>query len=167
LGSGQEHEGHQVPWREGVTVNGTILVAVNDSPAAFAAVNVAIAYAKRLGARLRAVMVIDDGELDTRLEGAETVARRRESAAEAVLNHVAALGTAADVTVEVSRRTGRVAAAILEEARAVDALLIVMARVDKPGHAIPSIGSHTLRVMEFATVPVLVVPDSSPAMGFD
>jgi len=139
-------------------VSDTILVAVNDSPAAFAAVEVAVDHARRLDARLRAIMVIEVGVMDRHLDASETMATRREQAADAVLNHVVALGTAAGVDVVGCRRAGRVAAEILEEARAVNASLIVMARVDSPGHAIPSIGSHTLRVLEFARIPVMVVP---------
>jgi nucleotide-binding universal stress UspA family protein len=139
-------------------VNDTILVAVNDSPAAFTAVEVAIDYARRLGAGLHAVMVIEAGEMDRHLDGTAALARRRELAADAVLNHVIALSAAEGIGVTGHQRAGRVAAEILEEARTVGASLIVMARVDRPGHAIPSIGSHTLRVLEFATVPVLIVP---------
>lgn len=139
-------------------MNGTILVAVNDSSAAFTAVEVAAEQARRLGARLRAVIVIEGGEIDRHLDASATLARRRELAADAVLNHVVAVGVAAGVDVAGHRRSGRVAAEILEEARAVNATLIVMARVDRPGHAIPSIGSHTLRVLEFSRIPVLVVP---------
>ncbi|MDJ0348010.1 universal stress protein [Cryobacterium sp. PH29-G1] len=139
-------------------MSGTILVAVNDSPAAFTAVDVAVDQARRLGARLRAVMVIEDGAIDRHLDPTVALARRRELAADAVLNHVIAVGLASGIDVAGHRRTGKVAAEILEEARAVDATLIVMARVDRPGHAIPSIGSHTLRVLEFSRIPVLVVP---------
>lgn len=143
---------------EGITVTETILVAVNDSPAAFAAAGVAIEYARRWEARLCAVTVIEDGELGDRFTGLSTATERREWAAEAVLDHLVNLGTAAHVVVEGRRRAGRVAAGILAEADAVKAILIVMATVDKPGHSIPSLGSHTLRVLEFADVPVLVVP---------
>lgn len=136
----------------------TILVAVNDSPDAFAAVAVAIEQARLLGSRLHAIVVIEDGEMERRLGGAEETASRREMAADAVLRHVAALADATGIEATGSRRAGRVAAEILQEARSVDATMIVMARADRPGHAIPSIGSHTLRVLEFSKVPVLVVP---------
>jgi nucleotide-binding universal stress UspA family protein len=136
----------------------TILVAVNDSPAAFAAARVAIDYARRWDARLCAVTLIEDGELGAQFVGLAAAAERRKSAADAVLDHVVTLGAAARVAVEGRRREGRVAAGILKEARVIDAILIVMATVDKPGHAIPTLGSHTQRVLEFAEVPVLVVP---------
>lgn len=137
-----------------------ILVAVNDSRAAFRAAEVAVDYARRLGASLRVVTVRDPKALD-RHPGAldpAALARHADRAAEAALSHVAALGAAAGVDVSFSRRSGRVAAEILAEARAVQASLIVVALVDNPGHATPYIGSHTLRVLEFSTVPVMVVP---------
>jgi nucleotide-binding universal stress UspA family protein len=83
---------------------------------------------------------------------------RRGRAPPAALKHVTALCTSAEVPSTTSCRRGHVAAEILSEALAVDASLIVMARVDRPGHALPYVGSQTLRVLEFATVPVLVVP---------
>lgn len=136
----------------------TIVVAVSDSSAAFGAAEVAVAYARRLGARLHLVAVIEDAELGRRLETARGTAGRRELAATAALKHVAALCTSAEVPSTSTCRRGHVAAEILEEALAVDATLIVMARVDRPGHALPYVGSQTLRVLEFAEVPVLVVP---------
>jgi nucleotide-binding universal stress UspA family protein len=139
-------------------VTGTILVAVSDSPAAFKAAGVAADYARRLGASVRAVVVIESGVLDKHLNGTAETAHRRQLAAEAALRHVAALCATAGVEVTGSQRAGTVAAEILEEARAVDAMLIVMACVDRPGRALPYIGSQTLRVLEFAEVPVLVVP---------
>jgi nucleotide-binding universal stress UspA family protein len=137
-----------------------ILVAVNDSRAAFRAAEVAVDYARRLGASLRVVTVGDPGALD-RHPGAidpDALARHADLAAEAALRHVAALGAAAGVQVSLSHRSGRVAAEILAEARAVGAALIVVALVDRPGSASPYIGSHTLRVLEFSGVPVMVVP---------
>ncbi len=71
---------------------------------------------------------------------------------------MAAVGAAAGVKVSGVRREGAVAVAILEEAASVGAGLIVLARVSRRGHALPYVGSETLRVLEFATVPVLVVP---------
>jgi nucleotide-binding universal stress UspA family protein len=60
------------------------------------------------------------------------------------------------------QRSGTVAAEILAEAAELDAALLVVALVDEPSHAIPSIGSNTLRILEFATVPVLVIPVPHP-----
>lgn len=136
----------------------TILVAVSDSPAAFTAAEAAIEQARRLGARLHVLTVIPDGDLGRRMGDLDRATSRREAGADAVLRHVTALCRSAGVPVTSVRRHGRVAVEILAEAREVGASMIVMARVDRPGHAIPSLGSHTLRVLEFAAVPVLVVP---------
>lgn len=137
-----------------------ILVAVNDSPAAFRAAEVAVDYARRLGAHLRVVTVRDPLALAGHPASInpDALAKQADLAAEAALRHVASLGTAAGLEVSISRRTGRVAAEILADAREVHAGLIVVALVDRPGSATPYIGSHTLRVLEFSGVPVLVVP---------
>lgn len=135
-----------------------VLVAVTDSPAAFKAAEVAVQYAGRFGATLHAVTVIEPGRLDVHLAGNGGLARREALAAEAALRYVAALGSSAGVEVSARRREGNVSAEILAEAEAIDADVIVMARVDRPGHAIPYVGGQTLRVLEFSPVPVLVVP---------
>jgi nucleotide-binding universal stress UspA family protein len=141
-------------------MNDVILVAVNDSRAAFRAAEVAVDYARRLGASLRVVTVMDPralvkhpGSIDPAV-----LARHSDLAAEAAFRHVASLAATAGVEVSVSQRSGRVAAEILAEAREVNAALIVVALVDRPGSATPYIGSHTLRVLEFSAVPVMVVP---------
>ena len=139
-------------------MNGTIVVAVSDSPAAFTAAETAIDLARRLGASVRVVTVLAEGSPDTRLKKYDAHAPRREAEADIVLKRVAALGEAAGVAVTGVRRRGRVAAEILAEARAVQPSMIVMALVDRPGHAIPTIGGQTMRVLEFSSVPVLVVP---------
>ncbi|MDO8106976.1 universal stress protein [Isoptericola sp. b441] len=137
------------------TPAGVVLVAVTDSEAAFAAAAVAVAYAGALHARLRAVTVLPaDAAERSRPESAVL----RDEAADAALRHVAALAERAGVDATGTTRHGGVAAQILAEASACGAELVVMARVARPGHALPTVGSQTLRVLEFATVPVLVVP---------
>lgn len=116
--------------------------------------------ARRLGANLRVVTVREQEALD-RHPGAidaAALARHADLAAPAALNHVKTLAAAAGVDVSFSQRAGRVAAEILAEAREVGASLIVVALVDRTGNATPYIGSHTLRVLEFSAVPVMVVP---------
>ncbi|MBC7297645.1 MAG: universal stress protein [Demequina sp.] len=137
-----------------------VLVAVNDSTPAFAAAAVAVEYAERLGARVHAVTVLEPWPVGRVPEGEVLIdiRHRREQAGDAALRHVAALGASAGVEVSGVRREGAVAVAILEEAASVGAGLIVLARVSRRGHALPYVGSETLRVLEFATVPVLVVP---------
>ncbi len=138
----------------------TVLVAVNDSTPAFAAAAVAVRYAALLGARVRVVTVLEPWPVGRAHDGGELidVRHRREQAGDAAIRHVVVLGERAGVEVSGVRREGAVAGAVLDEAAACGACLIVMARVSRPGHALPSVGSETLRVLEFATVPVLVVP---------
>lgn len=138
----------------------TVLVAINDSPAAFAAAEAAIAFATQLGANLHVVTIVDptSNPIGNHQTDIARLAVQREAEADSILTHVVALGAKTGLAATSSRRTGTVAAEILNEARAVGADMIVMASVDRPGHAIPKVGSHTMRVLEFATVPVLVVP---------
>lgn len=147
---------------------GTVLVAVNDSEPAFAAARVAVAYAAALHARVRAVTVIEpfehSGQRATGIApDAATHGRLLEEGATAALHHVTALAERAGVTVSGTMRHGAVGAQILAEAAACGAELVVLARVARPGHALPTVGSTTLRVLEFSTVPVLVVPTQVPA----
>lgn len=138
----------------------TVLLAVNDSPAAFAAAEVAVAFATQLGAQLRVVTVVEPTPIpvDGRHTTIASLTAERETEASSILKHVAALGARAGLAVATSLRTGKIAVEILDEARTVAADMIVMASVDRPGHAMPKVGSHTMRVLEFASVPVLVVP---------
>lgn len=78
----------------------TILVALNDSPAAFAAPRVATEYARRWEARLVALTVIEDGALGAHFVRLGAATERRESAAGAVLSHIVALGSTSHVVVE-------------------------------------------------------------------
>ncbi|MDJ0351536.1 universal stress protein [Pseudarthrobacter sp. PH31-O2] len=141
-------------------MSNVILVAVNDSRAAFRAAEVAVDYARRLGAGLSVVTVREPGALDRHPGSIDpaALAKHADLAAEAALSHVAALAAAAEVAVAFKQRSGKVAAEILAEAREIGAALIVVALVDRPGSAAPYIGSHTLRLLEFSRVPVLVVP---------
>ncbi len=137
-------------------MTGTVLVAIHDSPAAFAAAEEAIVHARRTGATLRAVAVIEPAGAGEDRDG--HVERGREAGCAAALAHVAQRAEASGVSVTAGLRRGRIAAEILAEADAAGASVIVVGRMDRPGHVIPAIGSHTLGVIEFARVPVLVVP---------
>jgi nucleotide-binding universal stress UspA family protein len=139
-----------------------IVVAVTDSPAAFAAARVAIEYCLRVGATLRAVTVLEPaGLVEQRVDVDPLVlADRRELSARAALSQVSRTAARAGIEMEGVVRRGRVSAEILAEARTAHAVLIVMARVSRVDRALASVGSHTLRVLEFADVPVLVTPPS-------
>ncbi|MCV2393572.1 universal stress protein [Actinotalea sp. M2MS4P-6] len=141
-----------------------MLVAVNDSEAAFAAAEVAVSWAAVLGARVHVLTVIEPWERAHHAYATDEVSHRevQQQAAHAALHHVTALGEGAGVPVTGAVRHGAVGSQVLAEAAACGADLVVMARVSRPGHAMPTVGSATLRVLEFATVPVLVVPTEVP-----
>ncbi len=139
-------------------MNETVLVGVNDSPAGFAAAEAAIEHARRIGATLRAVAVVEHDGAAGRAEAEAALLHGHEQACSATLAHVARRAADAGVEADVALRHGRIAAEILAEAAACAASLIVLGRMDRPGHVIPAIGSHALGVIEFAHVPVLVVP---------
>lgn len=78
-----------------------------------------------------------------------------------VLEYVRRLGVEADVPVHTAQRVGVAAHQILAEARSVGADLIVVGRSGRSGPGQPYIGSQTREVLEFAEVPVIVVPPMS------
>lgn len=132
----------------------TVLVAVHDSAPAFAAAECAIALARQLGASIYALQVVETpspAEADSTPDG--------------VLSRVARLAARSGVEFHGSTRQGPIAPTILDTARETTAAWIVMARVDRPGHTIPGIGSRTMRVIEFSEVPVIVVPEPGRGAG--
>ncbi len=138
-----------------------ILVAVDDSPAALAAVHAAVGVAAGTGACLRFVTVLGDGELVRALASEASGGRleeRRHRAAASLLRHVGTEATRAGVSSESAQLEGQPAALLLSEARDWGADLIVIGRSDMrgPGHAY--VGTVTRHVLEFAEGPVLVVP---------
>ncbi|WP_298229887.1 universal stress protein [Gryllotalpicola sp.] len=146
-------------------MSGIVLVAVHDSATAFAAAERGIALAKALGARVHAVEVVEPPAAPasrtapgvppgTARADADTAPLVRDG----VLRHLERVAAAAGVPFTSEARRGLVAPSLLDAAAEVGADYIVMARVDRPGHTIPGIGSRTLRVLEFADVPVIVVP---------
>ena len=139
-----------------------ILVAVEDSAAGLAAAQVAVRVAADMSARLRAVHVLGDGDVERALRGgapdAVALHARQEAGAGAVLHHVAALAAAADVPVETVVLRGRPASCILAQARDWPADVIVIGRVGGAKVGQPYVGSEVHHVLEFAEVPVLVVP---------
>jgi nucleotide-binding universal stress UspA family protein len=128
-----------------------ILLAVDDSPAALAAARVAIDLAACAGATVRVLTVFTDDRVPQ-------PPGRREQAAASVLRYVAGWAQRAAVPVEDARLTGEPAACILDEATGWSADLIVVGRAGSSGAGAPYIGGQTRRVLEFAEIPVLVVP---------
>jgi len=140
-----------------------ILLAVDDSPAGLAAARVAVELATEWAGQLRAVHVLVDGMLETALERGATapdVGARRDLGAQAVLKYVAQLAHRAGVPAETRVLAGEPARCILEQASAWPAELIVLGGAGRGRSAEPYLGSAIMRVLEFAEVPVLVVPPS-------
>jgi nucleotide-binding universal stress UspA family protein len=119
-----------------------ILVAVDDSPQALAAADVAIDLARSQGAALRLVTV--------REQGRDPVP---------ALHYVTGRARAAGLdTSEAVLDGGQPFERLLREAGTWLADLIVMGRSDKRPTGTPYVGSQTEHLLEFTTVPVLVVP---------
>lgn len=123
----------------------TILVAVDDTPAALAGARLAVELATTLHAEVHAVAVVPASQPD---------------APTSVLDYVRRLAEEADVPVATTRRAGDAAPRILAEAGSVGADVIVLGRSGRSGLGQPYIGSQTREVLEFADVPVVVVPPS-------
>jgi nucleotide-binding universal stress UspA family protein len=137
-----------------------ILLAVNDSPAGLAAARAAIHFATQAGGQVRAVHVLG--------EPAEPGPRRssrrdppdepRPGASAQVLDYVAGLAGRAGVAIDVLTVRGQPARSILEQASAWQADVIVLGRSGVRHVGRPFVGSQVLQVLEFAEVPVVVVP---------
>ncbi len=140
---------------------GNVLVAVDDSTAALAAVRAAIEIAMRTGAHLRFVHVTSDGEIVNALASMGRngeLATRRNRAAESLLQHVGAEAERAGVRAEVIHLKGDPAALLLTEASTWPADLLVIGRSDVRGTGRPYVGAVTRKVLELVDTPVLVVP---------
>ena len=138
-----------------------ILLAVNDSPAGLAAARAAIHFAKQSGGEVRAVHVLSEpgaaagprrGVPRLRAEG------QQPGASAQVLEYVAGLAERAGVVCEVLTVHGRPARSILDQAAVWQADVIVLGRSGVRHVGQPFVGSQVLHVLEFAEVPVIVVP---------
>lgn len=148
-----------------------ILLAVDDSPAGLAAARVAMALAQACGAGVRAVTVLLDGPLEAQLSGigggseSSTALRARRGGGQtALLRHVTEIGRGHDVVPQTSALLGEPAPTILAEARTYQPDVIVIGRSDRRRAGEPYVGSEVRHVLEFAEVPVLVVPADSRAL---
>lgn len=138
-----------------------ILLAVDDSPGGLAAARTAVRLAARLRAPLRAVHVLVDGDVARRLESHPAsggVRGRRDQGAVAVLRFVSGLAAQAGVDVETVALEGQPARCILQQGSAWSADIIVLGRAAGRRLGQPYVGSEVRQVLEFADVPVLVVP---------
>ncbi len=141
-----------------------VLAAVDDSEASFYAADVAATLAAGLGACLEVVTVTVDGRIADLLpvQPDGSPQERRLEASAAVLRHVCARAGARGIAVHSAERVGRVAEEVLAQAEQVHADLIVIARSAGGGAGTPYVGSQAQRILEFAEVPVLVVPPRGP-----
>jgi nucleotide-binding universal stress UspA family protein len=137
-----------------------ILLAVDDSQASLAAARLAAGLAAALGARLRVVHVAVDHELGEALRRASErphAGARAVQGQHALLTRVCALAADAGVEAAGEVLTGPAATALLADARTSEADLLVIGRSTRASTD-PYVGSHARHVLEFAEVPVLVVP---------
>ncbi len=132
-----------------------VLLAVDDSPAGLAAAATAVAVAHQCTATLHAVTVLLNGVLTERAMPPEI---GEEGLQHALLRHVAALAGRQGMSVRGRTVVGDPGESILSEAVAVEADLIVIGRSDLRTLGQPYVGSEVRQVLEFAEVPVLVVP---------
>ncbi len=140
-----------------------ILLAVDDSPAGLAAARAAVTLASQTSAQLRAIHVLVNGEVARELHERSELAGtddRRERGSTAVLQYVTDLATRSDVAIETHSLRGQPARVILNQATAWPADLIVLGRAGHRHIGQPYIGSDVRHVLEFTTVPVLVIPHS-------
>jgi nucleotide-binding universal stress UspA family protein len=120
-----------------------ILLAVDDSAPAFAAADVAIELAGTLAAELRAITVAEEGHEPARVLHAVAARARRggvHAETDAVSDGLPPFEQA------------------LAEAERWGADVIVMGRSDQRRLGPAYVGSQTSRLLEFAEIPVLVVP---------
>jgi nucleotide-binding universal stress UspA family protein len=136
-----------------------VLVAVDDTPAAFAGARLAIDLARLAGATVDVVAVVPTSgpaqEQDAQRLG------RLEQALTAALTHVARAAAEAGVPVRTTLRRGDPASGILDRAREAGADIVVIGRSGRPRPGQPFLGSQTRRVLEFAETPVVVVPEAA------
>ncbi|HEX6872247.1 MAG TPA: universal stress protein [Micromonosporaceae bacterium] len=139
---------------------GKILVAVDDSPASLAGARLAVELAQATGATLHAVSVVAMGALNRRGAAVGNGALRagREHTADTLLRYIRELAGQAGVPLESAVVDGQAAGHVLDRCRSIGADLIVLGRSDTAGPGQPYVGSQTRHVLEFADVPVLVVP---------
>lgn len=145
-----------------------VLVAVDGSPASLQAGRLAVTLAASWRASVRTVAVQGNERAERlvdRVGGGSAPAReRRRAALEDALAHLAQFAAEAGVTVECVVRVRAEAKpyeVILEEVDRWRADVLVVGRGGHRGIGRALLGSQTEHVLEFATLPVIVVPAQS------
>jgi nucleotide-binding universal stress UspA family protein len=149
-----------------VTTRHRILIAVDGSPASLRAAGLAIDLASAWAAEVRAMSVVGDEGAERLLDRfeASSAKERRQSGLEYALEHVSRQGARRGVTVETIVRVGEGVPPyelILEEAAQWHADLLFVGRRSHRGLGRALLGSQTEHILEFAHVPVVVVPGDS------
>lgn len=133
----------------------TVVIATDGSESVTRAVRVALDLAERFDAAVRALYVVDEGEVDSspeelRDELRDALESQGEDALAAVRDH-------ADRDVTTAVREGRPAAEITEYAREEDADMVATGTRGRHGENRFLIGSVAERVVRSCPVPVLTV----------
>jgi len=130
-----------------------ILLAIDDSPAGLAASRTAVHLAAAMHADVLALTVLPP------IAGTPGMGQEAERrSASALLRFAADLGADAGVPVETMTQEGQPARVILREAERWRADLIVLGRSGNSHIGQPYIGSDVKHVLEFADIPLVVVP---------
>jgi nucleotide-binding universal stress UspA family protein len=144
-----------------------ILLAMDGSAGSLRASRLAFRLAASWGAALRAIAVVGKdrtGELVDRAGGGQSARERGRASLEDALAHVVRAGAEAGVTVEPALRVSPEAEpyeVVLDEAERWPADLIIVGRGSHHGIGRVLLGSQADHVLEFATLPVIVVPAAS------
>ena len=138
-----------------------VLLAVDDSAASLAAARMAAELCAGWGATLHVVTAVSD-EPPSSVVASSGVnhgsheARVRE--AQALLRYVAQLAARQGVIVETEVVGEQPAVDIVKRCRKSTTDLVVIGRSGRSGFGQPYIGSYARHILEFAEVPVVVVP---------
>lgn len=141
-----------------------MLLCVDGSAPSLQAARVAARLAANQDCLVRVVAVVGDGDvtgpIDLAVSGQAPAAERLGRGGQAVLDHVVRLLDDHGVTSEAALERGAAAEVILAEARRWRPDVIVLGRSGRHGPGSAFLGSVTEHVLEFAEVPVLVVPEA-------
>lgn len=134
----------------------SILVPIDGSATAAAALETAFSVAESAGAAVHVLAVVDVSSQPLRFDAGFVA--DLEAARTRLVEEVESQYGDRTVPVTGSVRRGVPARAILREATDREVDLIVLGRSGNAGIAAPLLGSTTARVLREATIPVLVVP---------
>lgn len=133
-----------------------ILLCVDGSVASLEAARYGIDFAARSKSCLRAVYVVERGDVDGARDPA--VVERLRQSGRAIVARIAAMAGSEGVSVEQAVLEGVPFEVILEDARRWNADLVIMGRTGRTGPGRALLGSEAERVLEFTDRPVLIVP---------